>query len=75
MRGRVVAAELVVGRAGPDVGNLRAGVLASATTGTVSLVSGGLLCVVAVAAVAAATPGLRQHMSGPREPAAEIAGL
>ncbi|HEX6341832.1 MFS transporter [Umezawaea sp.] len=60
MLGRVAAAEQIVGRAGPDVGNVRAGLVAGATSGAVSLVSGGVLCVVAVAVVGAVTPGLRR---------------
>ncbi|MEO6082924.1 MAG: MFS transporter [Umezawaea sp.] len=60
MLGRVAAAEQIVGQAGPDVGNMRAGLVASATSGTVSLVSGGLLCVVAVVLVGATTPRLRR---------------
>jgi hypothetical protein len=60
MLGRVAAAEQIVGQAGPDVGNLRGGLVASATSGTVSLVSGGLMCVVAVVLVGAATPRLRR---------------
>ncbi|WSL80562.1 MFS transporter [Kitasatospora sp. NBC_01266] len=58
--GRVSAAEQVVGQAGPDLGNLRGGLLAGATSGTAALVSGGLLCVAAVAAIGATTPGLRR---------------
>jgi MFS family permease len=60
MLGRVVAAEQIVGQAGPDLGNMRAGLLAGATSGVFSLVSGGVLCVVAVGAVAATTRPLRQ---------------
>ncbi len=60
MLGRVVAAEQIVGQAGPDVGNMRGGLVASATSGAFSLVSGGLLCVVAVALVGATTPRLRR---------------
>ncbi|PWW59519.1 MFS transporter [Actinokineospora spheciospongiae] len=63
--GRVAAAEMVVGQAGPDVGNLRAGLVAHATTGTAALVSGGVLCVAVVAAVGAFTPGLRGHAYSP----------
>ncbi|MGW1076884.1 MFS transporter [Streptomyces sp. NPDC002537] len=59
--GRVGAAEQIVGQAGPDLGNLRGGLLADATSGAAALVSGGLLCVGAVALVAAGTPGLRRH--------------
>ncbi|KUN83069.1 MFS transporter [Streptomyces bungoensis] len=57
--GRVTAAEQIVGQAGPSLGNVRGGLLAGWTSGTFSLVTGGLLCVLAVAAVAATTPELR----------------
>ncbi|MET7395375.1 MFS transporter [Dactylosporangium sp. NPDC005572] len=56
--GRVAAAEQIVGQAGPDVGNFRAGLLAVPLGATTTLVSGGALCVLAVAAVARATPSL-----------------
>jgi MFS family permease len=58
--GRVVAAEEIVGQAGPDVGNMRGGLVAGATSGTAALVSGGVLCLAAVALVGAATPELRR---------------
>jgi hypothetical protein len=58
--GRVGAAEQIVGQAGPDLGNLRAGLVADATSGTAAAVGGGLLCLGAVAAVAATTPPLRR---------------
>ncbi|SFJ81344.1 Predicted arabinose efflux permease, MFS family [Amycolatopsis sacchari] len=60
MLGRVGAAEQIVGLAGPDVGNLRAGLVADATSGAVALVTGGVLCVLAVALVAWRTPALRE---------------
>ncbi|MFD8912251.1 MFS transporter [Streptomyces sp. NPDC059575] len=63
--GRVGAAEQIVGRAGPDLGNMRGGLVASATTGTTALVSGGLLCVLAVVAVGAATAELRRTPASP----------
>ncbi|MEJ3656431.1 MFS transporter [Actinomycetes bacterium KLBMP 9759] len=59
LQGRVLAAEMIVGAAGPDIGNVRAGLVASGTSSTVSLVSGGVLCVAAVLGVAASTPALR----------------
>ncbi|MBO2460583.1 MFS transporter [Actinomadura violacea] len=62
--GRVGAAEQIVGQAGPDLGNMRAGLVADATSGAAAAVSGGLLCLAAVAAVAVATPPLRT--TGPR---------
>ncbi|MFC8722007.1 MFS transporter [Kitasatospora sp. NPDC057198] len=58
--GRVGAAEQIVGQAGPNLGNLRGGLVASATSGSTALVSGGLLCVAAVALLGAGTPGLRR---------------
>jgi MFS family permease len=60
LRGRVAAAEQVVGQAGPDIGNLRAGLIAHATSSVTALVSGGLLCVAAVTAIAATTPAVRR---------------
>ncbi|HEY3503753.1 MAG TPA: MFS transporter [Actinocatenispora sp.] len=59
MRGRLAAVEQMVGVAGPDLGNLRGGLVARATSGTVALLTGGLACVAAVAAVGVLTPGLR----------------
>ena len=58
--GRVSAAEQIVGQAGPDIGNMRGGLVADATSGAAALISGGLLCLGAVAAVGATTPGLRR---------------
>ena len=61
--GRAAAAEQIVGQAGPDVGNLRGGLVAAATSGTEALVSGGLACVMAALAIAATTPELRRALS------------
>jgi len=61
--GRVTAAEQIVGRAGPDLGNLRGGLLAGWTSGATALVTGGVLCLLAVASVAASTPELRAGMA------------
>ncbi|GAA3591322.1 MFS transporter [Nonomuraea rosea] len=60
--GRVGAAEQIVGQAGPDLGNLRGGLVADATSGATALISGGLLCLGAVALVSATTPGLRRSV-------------
>lgn len=62
-RGRVSAVEDVVGMAGPYLGNFRAGVVAGATTAGVAAVTGGLMCVLGVAAVALTTPALRRTAS------------
>lgn len=58
--GRVAAAEQIVGQAGPDIGNLRAGLIAGCTSGATALISGGLLCMAAVAAIGATTSQLRR---------------
>jgi predicted MFS family arabinose efflux permease len=60
LRGRVGAAEQIVGLAGPGLGNMRAGVVARATSGAASLVSGGLLCLIGVVAIGATIPELRR---------------
>ncbi|MDO0927615.1 MFS transporter [Streptomyces sp. TG1A-8] len=64
--GRVTAAEQIVGQAGPSLGNVRGGLLAGWTSGATALVAGGAMCVLAVAAVAAATPELRDG-TGPAD--------
>ncbi|GGN15953.1 MFS transporter [Streptomyces fuscichromogenes] len=63
--GRVGAAEQIVGQAGPDIGNLRGGLVAAATSGTAALVSGGLFCLAAVAVVGAGTADLRGSAATP----------
>lgn len=68
LRGRVAAAELVVGMAGPDLGNARAGAVAAATSSTLGLVSGGLLGLLGVLAVAWRIPEVRRF-SVERQPA------
>ncbi|MFE2431650.1 MFS transporter [Streptomyces sp. NPDC059373] len=68
--GRVSAAEQIVGQAGPDIGNMRGGLVADATSGMTALVSGGLLCIGAVALVGTTTPGLRWFSATPPRQAA-----
>ncbi|WP_328983088.1 MFS transporter [Streptomyces mirabilis] len=71
--GRVSAAEQIVGQAGPDIGNMRGGLVADATSGAAALVSGGLLCLGAVAVVGATTADLRSS-SAPSPPHTASAG-
>jgi predicted MFS family arabinose efflux permease len=59
-RGRVSAVEDVVGMAGPYLGNFRAGLVAGATSAGFAAVSGGLLCVLGIVAVAATNRALRR---------------
>jgi MFS family permease len=68
-RGRVSAVEQVVGVAGPELGNVRGGLLAGLTSATVALSGGGLLCVLGVALIAATHPALRRFTTAPAEPA------
>ncbi|MFJ6658818.1 MFS transporter [Streptomyces sp. NPDC091377] len=60
-RGRVSSVEHVIGVAGPELGNFRGGLVASATSASFSLVTGGLSAVLAIAAVAAANGPLRAY--------------
>jgi MFS family permease len=57
--GRVAAAEQMVGQGGPEVGNLRGGLVAAATSGVFALASGGLACVAIVMLIGLVTPRLR----------------
>ena len=59
-RGRVLAAEQVVGVAAPQLGNFRAGAMGAVMPPGVALVGGGVLCVVAVVGIALSHPGLRR---------------
>jgi MFS family permease len=69
--GRVGAAEQIVGQAGPDIGNLRGGLVADVSSGATALLSGGLLCLGAVAVVGATTADLRRFSArSPAQPAA-----
>nr|WP_246322075.1 MFS transporter [Nocardioides panzhihuensis] len=53
LRGRTAAVEMIVGAGGPEVGNLRGGAVAQLTSGSFALVSGGIACLLALAAVGA----------------------
>ncbi len=59
-RGRVSAMEHVVGAAGPQVGNFRAGLVAAASSGDVAILTGGVACVLSMAVLAAWVPALRR---------------
>ncbi|MGW6208024.1 MFS transporter [Streptomyces sp. NPDC055089] len=70
-RGRVSSVEHVIGVAGPELGNFRGGLLASATSAPLALVVGGLSATLAIAAVAATHAPLRAYRtpSASAEPA------
>ncbi|MEV5937020.1 MFS transporter [Streptomyces sp. NPDC052079] len=64
-RGRVSSVEHVIGVAGPELGNFRGGLVASATSASFSLVFGGLSAILAIAAVAATNAPLRAYRTPP----------
>jgi hypothetical protein len=66
-RGRVSAAEHVIGMSGPDVGNFRGGLVAGVTSAAFSVVSGGLLCLAGIVLVALLNPALRRFRAADPE--------
>jgi hypothetical protein len=65
-RGRTSAAEFVVGAACPQLGNFRAGAVASLSSPGVSAVTGGLASVVGVAVIALALPAFVRYRPAAR---------
>lgn len=61
LRGRMSAVHILVVVGGPRIGDFEAGAVASLTTPTISVVSGGLVCIVGVFAVAALFPELLRY--------------
>ena len=62
-RGRVNAADFLVGAGGGDLGSLEAGLVGSLNTPVISALTGGLLTVVGALAIGAALPGFRRYRS------------
>ena len=69
VRGRMAGIELLSYAAGPPAGQLRSGAVAAVAGSRFSLVSGGLACVVGVAAACAAFPAFRRYQAGSPGPA------
>jgi MFS family permease len=67
-RGRVNAADFLVGAGGGELGSLEAGLLGSWTTPAISALSGGLLTVFGALAIGAALPGFRRYQSPAEAP-------
>jgi MFS family permease len=61
LRGRLAGIFMLVVAGGPKLGDLEAGLVASAFTPTVSVVSGGLACIAGAFVCAAAYPELRRY--------------
>ncbi len=74
LRGRLASIFMLVVAGGPKLGDLEAGLVASAFSPTVSVVSGGLACIVGAFVCAAAYPELRRYRHEPSAPAGEPSG-
>jgi Transmembrane secretion effector len=61
LRGRLSAIHILVVTGGPRLGDFEAGVVAQAFTPTISVVSGGLVCIAGAWVVAACYPALRRY--------------
>jgi len=61
LRGRMIGVNMVFFMGGPQLGELEAGLVAQWLGATVSVVSGGVGCLIAVAWIAASTPALRHY--------------
>jgi MFS family permease len=68
LRGRVTAADYVVGAGGGQAGNIEAGALGSLTSPTVSALSGGLVTVAGAVVIALALPAFARYRYRAAEP-------
>lgn len=76
LRGRVNAADYLVGAGGGQLGSLEAGLVGSLTTPVISALSGGLLTIAGALAIGAALPAFRRYQAAAPAagaPAAEVA--
>ena len=64
LRGRLSGIHTFVVAGGPRIGDFEAGVVASAFTPTVSVVSGGVMCVVGVGVLAVLSPQFARYHTG-----------
>lgn len=61
MRGRLEGMGLTVWASGPSLGNVESGIVASIWSVPVSIISGGLLCIAGVGAIASLVPEFRRY--------------
>lgn len=73
-RGRVSAADYIVGVGVPQLGNFRAGVVASLTSPAVSAVSGGVAVVLSMAVIGVTMPGFVRFAPQPVAAPVPVAG-
>ena len=71
LRGRVMAADYVVGAGGSQLGNLEAGALGTLTSPTISALTGGLVTILGSAVIALALPAFTRYRRPAPEPARE----
>lgn len=64
LRGRLNGIHILVVAGGPRLGDLEAGLVAAAFTPTVSVVSGGILCIVGTAVLAVTMPAFWRYHAG-----------
>jgi MFS family permease len=67
LRGRVTAADYVVGAGGSQLGNLEAGVLGSLSTPVTSALAGGLATIAGTVVIGLALPGFFRYRAGRRD--------
>src|SRR3984957_13058395 len=70
LRGRVTAADYVVGAGGSQLGNLEAGALGSLTTPTISALTGGLTTVAGAVLIGLALPAFTRYRAATAAPPA-----
>lgn len=68
-RGRVASLEHIVGAAGPHVGGLRAGLVATGASGGIALIIGGLTCLAGLGLITALIPQLQRFTMTRQSPA------
>ncbi len=70
LRGRITAADYVVGAGGGQLGNLEAGALGSLTSPTISALSGGLATIAGAIVIGVALPAFARYRRQPHHDAA-----
>jgi MFS family permease len=73
LRGRVLAADYVIGAGGGQLGNLEAGALGSLTSPTISALTGGLITIAGAVVIGLALPAFAQHRRQRPEPSRQPA--
>jgi len=75
LRGRMTGINMVFFQGGPQLGELEAGLVANWFGAPISVISGGLGCLLATGWVAASTPLIRHYRESQRQAAPEAVGL